>query len=162
MNAAPSPAAGCHHAALLRDSHRHSHHRLLQDASRRTRPNRRVRREGRAEHRRGAPPHPHPEVASQLQHPTPCFAPPIPPSVAWEPSNSRVTSPMPSPAVPLYSPVSRDVTPYAAGDAVGAASAILTFNGIAAGSTPGRNVRRATTRCERRALRHVRIPAASV
>jgi len=33
-----------------------------------------------------------------------------------------------------------DATPYAAGDAVGAASAILTFNGIAAGSMPGRNI----------------------
>jgi len=33
-----------------------------------------------------------------------------------------------------------DTTPYNAGDAVGAASAILTYAGIAAGSTPGRNI----------------------
>jgi hypothetical protein len=33
-----------------------------------------------------------------------------------------------------------DTTAYTAGDAVGAASAILTYAGIAAGSTPGRNI----------------------
>jgi len=33
-----------------------------------------------------------------------------------------------------------DTTPYTAGDAVGGASTILTYVGIAAGSTPGRNI----------------------